>query len=223
MIEEILPAAVAAEEAFDDPPDVSLFPEEEALLARAVDKRRREFTTARMCARQALARLGFEAVPILPGRRGAPQWPAGLVGSMTHCAGYRAAALAPASQLLGLGIDAEPNEAVPDGVFDLISRPEERARLSELEDGAPGVWADRLLFSAKESVFKVWFPLTGRELGFKEATLTFAPGEQTFHARVLADVPEPASTMASRDVDVSEFRGRWLVHDGLLATAVVVP
>ncbi|MGW0200337.1 4'-phosphopantetheinyl transferase, partial [Nonomuraea sp. NPDC003201] len=70
MIEKILPPWVAAEEAFGDPPDATLFPEEEAFIARAVDKRRREFTTARHCARRALDRLGLPAAPILPGERG---------------------------------------------------------------------------------------------------------------------------------------------------------
>lgn len=226
MIEEILPAAVAAEEAFDDPPDVVLFPEEEALLARAVDKRRREFATARVCARRAFARLGVDPAPILPGRRGAPQWPPGLVGSMTHCAGYRAAALAPDDRIVGLGIDAEPDEAVPDGVFDLISRPDERAHLAELTDAVPGLSGDRLLFSAKESVFKAWFPLTGRELGFKEATLRFDPDDRTFRARVLADPPRAVEASGTetghRDVDLSELRGRWVARDGLLITSVVV-
>ena len=60
MIEQILPPKVAATEAFSDPPDVWLFPEEEDAIARAVDKRRREFTTARACARASLQRLGFE-------------------------------------------------------------------------------------------------------------------------------------------------------------------
>lgn len=49
MIEEILPAGVVGAEAFGDSRGVMLFPEEEALVARAVDKRRREFTTARAC------------------------------------------------------------------------------------------------------------------------------------------------------------------------------
>lgn len=47
MIEQILPAGVAFAEAFADPPDVALFPEEETLIVGAVDKRRREFATAR--------------------------------------------------------------------------------------------------------------------------------------------------------------------------------
>jgi 4'-phosphopantetheinyl transferase EntD len=94
VIEGILPAVVVAEEAFVDPDGVALFPEEELVVAGAVVKRRTEFATARHCARAALSRLGVAPTPILPGERGAPQWPAGIVGSMTHCAGYRAAALA---------------------------------------------------------------------------------------------------------------------------------
>ena len=59
MIGDILPAAVAAVEKLDDPPHAMLFPEEEAVIARAVEKRRREFTTVRFCARAALAVLGL--------------------------------------------------------------------------------------------------------------------------------------------------------------------
>ena len=49
-----MPAAAAAEEAFSDEAGVALFPEEEAFTANAADRRRREFTTARACARAAL-------------------------------------------------------------------------------------------------------------------------------------------------------------------------
>src|SRR5262245_28830029 len=99
MIDELVPGAVTAVEAFVDPPDATLFPEEEAVVRAAVDKRRREFTTARVCARAALAKLGYPPIPILPGKRGAPTWPDGVVGSMTHCAGYRAAAVARATEV----------------------------------------------------------------------------------------------------------------------------
>jgi 4'-phosphopantetheinyl transferase EntD len=148
VIEQILPAAVTAVEAFTDPPDVLLFPEEEALVAQAVDKRRREFATARGCARSALATLGFAAAPILTGDKGAPQWPAGVVGSITHCAGYRAAAVARSDQVRSLGVDAEPDDVLPHGVLDVVSLPAERDRLWQLTAAAPGTCWDRLLFSA---------------------------------------------------------------------------
>jgi 4'-phosphopantetheinyl transferase EntD len=87
VIEEIVPKSAACAEAFGGSPGTGLFPEEITLVARATEKRRREFTAGRECARAALAGLGLAAVPILRGYRGAPQWPDGVVGSITHCPG----------------------------------------------------------------------------------------------------------------------------------------
>jgi 4'-phosphopantetheinyl transferase EntD len=53
-------------------------------------------------------------------------------------------------------------QARESGVLDRISLPDERAMLGDL--AAPGPRWDLLLFSAKESVYKAWFPLTGRWL-----------------------------------------------------------
>jgi 4'-phosphopantetheinyl transferase EntD len=75
MIERILPAGVVTASAYDDPDEARLLPEEEPAVARAVDKRRREFTTVRWCARRALAGLGLPPVPITRGDKGAPRWP----------------------------------------------------------------------------------------------------------------------------------------------------
>jgi 4'-phosphopantetheinyl transferase EntD len=197
VIEELLPSSVAYAEAFDDHSAVELFPAEEAVIARAVDKRRREFSTVRYCARQALKSLGLPPVPILPGERGAPTWPDGVVGSMTHCLGYRAAALAFSRDIVTVGIDAEPDEPLPDGVLDAIALPSERSVHG------------RLLFSAKESVYKAWFPLARVFLDFSEAELTF--DDDVFSARIL--VPGP----------VTGFSGRWLIRDGFVITSIVVP
>ena len=82
MIEKILPDVVACCEAFDDPPDAALFPEEEAVISRAVGKRRREFRTVRHCARRALTELGLPPAAVLPGERREPVWPPGVVGSL---------------------------------------------------------------------------------------------------------------------------------------------
>jgi 4'-phosphopantetheinyl transferase EntD len=216
VIEQILGPGVSAAEAFDDVADVVLFPDEEAVVAKAVDKRRREFATARACARKALAALGQPSVPIVTGPRGAPQWPPGVVGSITHCDGYRAAAVARAADVTTLGVDAEPDEPLPDGVLDLVAGPEERAWLGSPGTAAGPCW-DRLLFSAKESVYKAWFPLTGRWLDFSDAMLTFDPVTSTFIARLL--VPGPMVG----DRQVAEFAGRWLARDGLIVTAIVLP
>lgn len=214
MIEEILPEGVAAVDTREDL-DIALFPEEQrALGLRAVDKRRREFITARACAHQALRQLGLPPVAIAAGARGEPRWPAGVVGSITHCAGYRACAAARSETLLTVGIDAEPNEPLPGGVLAEIARAEEREMLLELARIEPSVRWDRLLFSAKEAVYKAWFPLAQRWLGFEDATLSFDPAAGAFEARLLVLGP---SLGAGR---LRSFGGRFLVRSGLVLTAV---
>ncbi|MFG1951417.1 4'-phosphopantetheinyl transferase [Micromonospora sp. NPDC048830] len=216
MIEQILPPAVAVAESFTDPAGLTPHPQEEPLVAAAVEKRRREFTTVRHCARRALSELGVAPVPILTGTRGAPVWPAGIVGSMTHCDGYRGAVLGRVSAFATLGVDAEPHAPLPEGVLEAIALPSEQARGAALASTHPGVCWDRLLFSAKESVYKAWFPLTRRWLDFSEADITVDPAG-TFVARLL--VPGPVLG----GVPVAAFTGRFLVDGGLVLTAIAVP
>lgn len=221
LIEKILPATVASTEAFCDPPDAVLYPGEAEVISRAVDKRRREFRTVRHCARHALRQLGLPAAAVLPGERGEPQWPAGVVGSMTHCGGYRAAAVAHSCQLRALGIDAEPHEPLPAGVLEAISLSEERDRLSELATADRATCWDRILFCAKETVYKAWFPLTRSWLGFEDAAVTIALGtadlaEGTFSARLLVAGPTIAGAALTR------LDGRWLRGDDLVITTIAL-
>lgn len=216
MISSLLPDTAVAVEAFDDSVPAPLFDAEEELVRQAVDKRRTEFATARRCAREALAALGHPLGPLLRGVRGAPIWPAGVVGSITHCAGYRAAVVAPASTLTGVGIDAEPNEPLPPGVLASVARAEEARALDGLRCRFPGVRWDRLLFSAKESVYKTWFPVTGRWLDFHDAEVTFSPDTGELHARLLIDDPVVGG------VRLSGLSGRWLMSRGLLLTAIAL-
>jgi 4'-phosphopantetheinyl transferase EntD len=216
VIEAILPAAAAVAEARDDEAEVALFPTEAAMMGRAVEKRRREFATGRDCAHRALAALGLEPVAIPGGERGEPLWPTGVVGAITHCRGYRGCAVARATEVAAVGIDAEPHAPLPAGLIGDVARPEETGPLAELARAEPGVHWDRLLFSAKESVYKAWYPLTGRWLGFEDAVLSFDPDQRRFHARLL--VPGPVVAGA----ELTGFEGRWLVADGLVLTAVMV-
>lgn len=207
MMSELVPGTVIAVEAFDDLPDAALFPQERALVSLAVAKRRQEFATTRALARQALSRLGIPQTAIVHDEHGAPLWPAGVVGSMTHCAGYRCAAVARDSDVRSAGIDAEPHASLPDGVLRAVSSNDERSVLAALRLQAPEVAWDRLLFSAKESVYKAWYPMTHRWLEFTEATVT-PRTDGTFRADLLVQSP------------VAGFDGRWLVRHGIVLTAV---
>ncbi|SDT80951.1 4'-phosphopantetheinyl transferase family protein [Actinoplanes derwentensis] len=218
MIERLLPSAVVAVEAFGDVPGEPVFPGEEQFVARAVDSRRREFVTARRCARAALAEIGHAPVAIPRARRGAPGWPAGVVGSITHCPGYRAAAVARSGDPAAIGIDAEPNDPLPDDAGELVIIDEERDMLDRLRTTDPAVHWDRLLFSAKESVFKAWYPLTRRELDFTEARVDLDPVHERFTAGIRID-----GTRLDGGAPLTRLNGRFLVSRGLVVTAVVVP
>jgi len=217
LIESILPAEVAFAEAFHDAAPAPLFPVEEALVARAVDRRRAEFATARACARRALAELGVAPGAIGRGKRGEPKWPAGIVGSITHCDGYRAAAVALGNAVASAGIDAEPNGSLSRRVLEAIALPAERDRVAILATVSPTVHWDRLLFCAKEAVFKAWFPLTGCDLGFADANIAFSADDTAFTARLLVPGPQVCGRL------LSSFTGRWVCAGGLLAAAIVVP
>jgi 4'-phosphopantetheinyl transferase EntD len=95
-------------------------------------------------------------------------------------------------------------------VLDLISLESERERIAALAVDVPNaVHWDRVLFSAKESVYKAWFPLTRRWLGFEQADIDLRL-DGTFEAKLLtteSGVPHG-------------FAGRWAVSGGLIATAI---
>ncbi len=138
------------------------------------------------------------------------------MGSITHCAGYRACAVAPASELLTIGVDAEVDDALPPGVLGDIALPEERRWIEVAAAADSGTSWDRLLFSIKESIYKAWFPLTGSWLGFEDASVAIDREQGTFAARLL--VPGPV-------VDgrrIGGFDGRWLAAEGLVLSAIAV-
>ncbi|KAA8958345.1 4'-phosphopantetheinyl transferase [Mycobacterium sp.] len=207
---------LAFAEMYADPPGLAPLPEEEPLIARSVAKRRNEFITVRYCARIALGELGYPPVPILKGDKGEPCWPDGVVGSLTHCTGYRGAVVGRRVGIRSVGVDAEPHDVLPRGVLDAISLPAERRAMAALPGGFH--W-DRILFCAKESTYKAWYPLTKRWLGFEDAHITFdvdGAGGGGFLARILI---EPTALFGP---PLTTLTGRWAVTGGLVLTAIVL-
>jgi 4'-phosphopantetheinyl transferase EntD len=112
-----------------------------------------------------------------------------------------------------LGIDAEVNDPLPPGVLEDVLHGRER----ELRGHRDPVDLPRLVFSAKEAVYKAWFPLAGRWLGFEDVEVSIDLAGGGFRARLL--VPGPVA--AGRPI--TDFMGRWTHEDGIICTAVVVP
>jgi 4'-phosphopantetheinyl transferase EntD len=221
VMSSVLPSTgtsdLASAELYSDPSGLAPMPEEEPLIARSVAKRRNEFITVRHCARLALGELGFPPVPILKGDKGEPCWPDGVVGSRTHCTGYRGAVVGRGPMVRSVGVDAEPHDVLPDGVLDAISLPEERSEITAMP---PGVHWDRILFCAKEATYKAWFPLTKRWLGFEDAHITFdvdgSGSGGTFESVILID----GATLSGPPL--TSLAGRWSVERELVLTAIVL-
>jgi 4'-phosphopantetheinyl transferase EntD len=215
LIGDILPPAVAVAESIGREPGVvpMLFPAEEAVVRTAGPRRQAEFAAGRRCARAALAKLGVPATAVRAGRAGQPLWPAGVIGSITHCAGYRACAVARATDIAGIGIDAEPDAVLPLGLIESLATSAERAWIAREAVAAPTVCWDRLLFSAKEAAGKLWYPLTGRWPGFHQVAV-FPAAVGTFGVQVTGPGPAPGNRPATH------MTGRWLARDGLIVTVV---
>jgi len=235
MIDRILPPAAVAAESFGalSEPGLDLFPAEQRTVGTAGPERQAEFTAGRRCARAALAGLGIPAAPILPGPAGEPGWPPGVTGSITHCPGYRACAVARTEDLAAIGIDAEPDEGLPPALTGAVATAWERAWIErQAAAGAPwpAVHWTRLVFSAKEAAAKAWYPLTARWPDLAELTVaaTMAKAETGSEAGTETGAGTRAGRLVVRLTGAAPglpatLTGRWLARDGLIITVVAGP
>jgi len=164
---QLFPAGVAGAELRDGEIPSPLMAEERAAVARAVPQRVQEFTAGRHCAREALGSLGHARVAIPMRPTGAPAWPAGIVGSISHCRGYCGAVVAWARDVAALGFDAEVRRRVAPALWADIASEHELQALSQhptydLADLAT------LLFSAKEAYYKAHHQRHGSQLDFAD-------------------------------------------------------
>jgi 4'-phosphopantetheinyl transferase EntD len=161
-------------------PEKGLCEAELPAIARAVPKRRQEFSAGRRAARAAMAELDLPPAPIPMGAQREPLWPQGIVGSIAHCDTLCIAAISRKNQSIGL--DIEPATPLPADLEDIICTPPERAWLDTLPPQTRGLRAKQI-FSAKEAVYKAQYPLTGKVIGFDEVELRYDPKEGMFWDR----------------------------------------
>ncbi|MCR9256707.1 MAG: 4'-phosphopantetheinyl transferase superfamily protein [Alphaproteobacteria bacterium] len=208
LFDRILPPTVACAHFIGDDPDASVFPSEEAVIAHAVESRAREFRTARACAHRAMRTLGISPAPVLSGEHGEPLWPLGIVGSISHCRGYRVAALAKNDAVLALGVDVERYEALPGGTPGTVCTSRE---MDWLASAPAGFHWDVLFFGAKEAVFKAWFAQHPGWLDFEDIEIAFESRPQSFSA-----------TVRAKGCVAKEYAGRFAIEPPFVGTAVVV-
>ncbi len=148
-------------------PEGTLRPEEEPAMARTVEKRRLEFTSGRVAARQAMLDMGHAPKAVLMAPDRSPIWPDGLVGSITHSDDACIAVVTQGSSRRSIGIDIEPDTPLDLDLEEVICTPSERAWLDAHCKERRGHLAKQI-FCMKESFYKALYPLTGQILGFED-------------------------------------------------------
>lgn len=171
----LFPSAVAIIHAADDMWSTPVHREEERLIQGSVAKRQREFRAGRHAARAALKQLNAPPGPLLRGEDRQPIWPRGFIGSISHCDDSCVAACAKEGEIVSLGLDVEPLKPLKPGIARYIETEDERVFM-ELHPELP----PRLIFSAKESLYKCYHPLVRRFFGFHSVVLNIDVRQQRF-------------------------------------------
>ncbi len=212
VVEEMDPASV--------PADLSpLHPGEAAMMARAVEKRRREFTAGRVLARTAMGRLGISEQPLLNGDDRAPIWPAGVVGTITHTRGWCAVAMAKATDVRALGADVEQDTPLEARLWDSVLNPDEIDHLQGMHaDEARAL--GKLIFSAKECAYKAQYLLTRTFLGFSAMSVSVDADARSDSGSWTATFRQSAGESFQTG---DQLHGSFRRTGGLIATALVIP
>lgn len=210
-LSDLLPPGIRCVLSFDAPGDIQLLPTEAESAGTMGTKRLREFSHGRDCAHQALEMLGYPNCPVPVDEHRAPVWPDTVVGSISHAGDAAAAVAAHKSEYRGLGIDLEPNEPLEESLLKMICRPEELQLLDRRTDK---LHFARIIFSAKETVYKCVWPTIGRFVDFQEVEVQIDVESRSFHARAhSAQLPDDL---------INNIRGRYTDSNALVISAAYV-
>lgn len=188
----------------------ALHPDERRLTAGMAPRRQRHFAAGRACAHAALAVIERDVPAVPRAASGAPQWPDGVTGSLSHCPEAAVAIVSAAADWVALGIDVEADRELPDDAAAYVLTDAERVRLAALPGGLPR-WA-LAAFAAKECVHKCVHPLRDAFLEFDEVRIALEPAGEG-QARFVA---EPLSARARSAFAGLAWRGELRRLDGLL-------
>jgi 4'-phosphopantetheinyl transferase EntD len=211
------PMVVAASELRGTADPTMLLPEEAAACGTFRAARLEEFTGGRLCARRALSEFGLGAFAVRRNVDRTPQWPAGIVGSITHTIGFCGAVVGSCERFAGLGIDAEIVARVTPDVWTQTLTREDITRISGLSP-AERERAAAVIFSAKEAFYKCISGVTGAWLDYRDVCVELiaeAPDSGTFLVR-------SASATARRVIGSYAARGRYSIADALVFTGIAL-
>ena len=196
-------------------PDLATLPaEEQALVAKAVPKRVREFVAGRTLARRMLSEAGIADQPLLRTEHGAVPWPDGVQASISHCGPWVGVAMTTDPSIAGLGLDIEEAKPLEEKYWHVILTEDDMSHLHSWPEELRPVVAKRV-FGAKEAAYKAQYPTSQQFLPFSAMWIAVAPDLSTFEAHFRVD----AAPWRVRDV----LHGRFATMGDHVVTGVVAP
>jgi phosphopantetheine--protein transferase-like protein len=129
----------------------------------------------RACACELLRARGVNSPHIGRHANGAPIWPDGWVGSLTHSTGRGAVAVARADSIHAVGIDLEYPRRMKRALWAHVLTPTEINALADLPEDVANKRVTAS-FCAKEAIYKALSPLGGRVPGFHDVELVWDKG-----------------------------------------------
>ena len=150
-------------------------------FADTLNRRGLHFIAGRLAAHAALGAAGAPSAAILRGKNGEALWPEGVIGTISHTHGMAIAAICSSADYAGLGVDIERRDrAIETKVQRLVCHPDELTWIdSATRFPVQNIMA---LISAKEVIFKAYFPVSQVRLGYQDAQL--GPTAEGFEAKI---------------------------------------
>lgn len=215
MLYQLFPECVKT--CSNNPQNVSgdLLPEEAKLVEKAVDKRVREFKAGRLAARQLLNEFDIHDFPILAGSKREPLWPEKYCGSISHTDQFCGAAIASKNEIQSLGLDIERVGRLKPDTWRYTCTPQELEWLHTLPQSQQEMFVS-IIFSSKESVYKLQYPLTHQWAGFQDVHIHIDATQQTFQAEFLKTISPIFTTGFS-------LSGNYRLHNNLVMSGVSLP
>ena len=214
MIENLFSNKVIVLNATQEMWEGHLYPEEQECIRKAVPKRRREFTAGRLCAREVLFRLGVGNFPLLVGPGRAPLWPKNIVGSISHCHNLCVVVATNDKGIKGLGVDVEMAGPLEKSVLELVCTEKEKQWIA---DTPPLIGSDmgKIIFSAKESLYKSLFSFTRKPLDFMDVQVVINTQTDEFDVELFNE-------QAAECVKQYILRGHYFWSDDHVFTGVEI-
>lgn len=160
---------------------------ERDLVANLISQRQHKFLAGRTAVRQALYLLGVEHdKSIMVGTYRQPIFDSNVVGSISHSQNYVVALAALAKNKASVALDLEKiKDRISQDLIQRIADDKEAAWIC----AEPSLKEQRftLIFSAKETLYKLLYPLYQEFFGFKDASLAWDQQSNCFRVEYLKD------------------------------------